>query len=310
MQKFYLFFKKCFNYIIDPNFRFVVNYKKFNFYKKMDDKKVIEKLYFYVFNKKIDWNNPQTFNEKLQWLKINDRKKIYTTMVDKYEAKKYVGNIIGDEYIIPTIGIYEKFEDIDFEKLPSQFVIKCTHDSGGLVIVKDKSKMDIEYARKKINKCLKKNYYYLGREWPYKNVKPRILIEKYMEDERYHELRDYKFFSFNGKVKCYKIDFNRFVKHQANYYDINAKLLKFGEEVCPPDFNKKLDMPNGLEKMIYFAEKLSNNIPFVRIDFYETNNKVYFGEITFFPASGFGKFVPEDWDRKLGDMINLKKGDY
>ena len=276
---------------------------------KINDITFLKLQYKKKMNRSLNLSNPQTFNEKLQWLKLYDRKDIYTTMVDKYEAKKYVANIIGEEYIIPTLGIYNSFDEIDFDKLPNQFVIKCTHDSGGLVIVKDKSKMDIKGVKKKINKCLKRNFYYMGREWPYKNVKPRILIEEYMEDEKYHELRDYKFFSFNGKVKCYKIDFNRFVKHQANYYDTNAKLLKFGEEICPPDFNEKLDMPNGLEKMIYFAEKLSNNIPFARIDFYETNNKIYFGEITFFPASGFGKFVPEEWDRRLGDMINLKKGD-
>ncbi len=258
-------------------------------------------------------DNPQTFNEKLQWLKLHDRKPIYTTMVDKYEVKKYVADIIGKEHIIPTIGIYDKFDDINFDKLPNKFVIKCTHDSGGLVICNNKQLLNIEQIKKKIDKSLKRNYYYSGREWPYKNVKPRILIEQYMEDPKEKDLRDYKFFCFDGKVRCFKIDFNRFIKHQANYYDENGELLKFGEEVCLPDFNMKLKIPSNLNKMIRLAEKLSEGIPFVRIDFYSVENKVYFGEMTLYPAAGFGKFIPEEWDKKLGEMIDLdalKKKEY
>lgn len=270
-----------------------------------DDEKYIKMLYRQKFRKKLDLENPKTFNEKLQWLKLYDRREEYTKMVDKYEAKEYVASLIGEEYIIPTIGVYDKFEDIDFDKLPKKFAIKCTHDSGGLIICKNKKELDINEARKKINQCLRRNFYYLGREWPYKNVKPRIIAEKYMVDENYDELRDYKFFCFSGRVEFFKVDFNRFIKHQANYYDKNSKLLRFGEEVCPPDYNKKIIMPNNLKKMIELAEKLSKDIPFVRVDFYDVDGNIYFGEMTFFPASGFGKFIPEEWDEKIGKMLKL-----
>lgn len=267
------------------------------------DKLYLKIIYRKRLQKTLNLKNPKTFNEKLQWLKLYDRNPLYTKLVDKYEVKDYVANIIGKEHVIPTIGVYDSFDDINFKKLPKQFVIKCTHDSGGLVIVKDKNKLDIEKAKKKINKSLKKNYYYCGREWPYKNVQPRIIIEEYMEDKKTKELRDYKFFCFNGKMKFFKIDFNRLTYHQANYYNKNGILLKFGEKVCPPDYEKKLEMPINLKKMIKLAETLSKNIPFLRVDFYEINGDIYFGELTFFPASGFGKFVPEDWDEKLGDYI-------
>lgn len=274
---------------------------------KMSDCDYLKLRYKCTFNKELNLDDPSTFNEKLQWLKLNDRKKIYTNMVDKYEVKKFVSNIIGEKYIIPTLGIYDSVDEIDFESLPNQFVIKCTHDSGGLAICKDKKNFNTQEAVIKINKSLKKNYYYSGREWPYKNVKPRIIVEKYMEDDEISELRDYKFFCFNGEPKIFKIDFNRYTNHQANYYNIDGNLLKFGERVCPPDFNKKIAMPKNLTTMIKFARKLSRDIPFLRVDFYETNGNIYFGELTFFPASGFGKFEPEEWDKKIGEWLVINK---
>ncbi len=262
-------------------------------------------MYRRHFGKKLDLKNPKTFNEKLQWLKLNNRKDIYTTMVDKYAAKDYVANIIGKDYIIPTIGVYDDFDDINFNKLPNQFIIKCTHDSGGLVICKDKTKLNIKTAKKKINKSLKRNFYCFGREWPYKNVKPRILIEEYMEDSKTSELRDYKFFCFNGKVEFFKIDFDRTTDHHANYYDKNGKLTDLGEVVCPPDHTRRIELPKKLNEMIRKAEILSKNIPFLRVDFYEVDQKIYFGEMTFYPAAGFGKFTNEEWNLKLGNMIDL-----
>ena len=274
---------------------------------KLNDAFYLKIIYYQTFNKKLDLSNPKTFNEKLQWLKLYDRNPEYTKMVDKYEVKKYEAEKIGEEYIIPSIGIYNSFDEINFNELPDQFVIKCTHDSGGIVICKDKSNFSIEEARKKINKCMKNNYYRSWREWPYKNVKPRIIIEKYMEDDKTKELRDYKFFCFNGKVKCYKIDLDRFVEHRANYYDDNNRLLKFGEKVCPPDFNRNVEIPKTIEKMKELARQLSQDIPFVRVDFYDVDGKIYFGEITFFPGAGFGKFIPEEYDKVLGDLITLQK---
>ena len=169
---------------------------------RINDELYLKMMYWIRLNKKLNLDNPKGFNEKLQWLKLYDRQEKYTKMVDKYEAKKYVSNIIGEEYIIPTIGIYENFDEINFDELPNKFVMKCTHDSGGIVICRDKKNFDINIAKKKINKCLKTNYYYPGREWPYKNVKPRIIIEKYMEEKNFTQLNDYKFMCFDGKVKC------------------------------------------------------------------------------------------------------------
>ena len=271
----------------------------------LPDKPYLKLRFRASMGKKLNLKNPQTFNEKLQWLKLYDRKPIYTTMVDKYEVKKYVAEKLGEEYIIPTLGVWDNFDDIDFDKLPDQFVLKCTHDSGGLVICKDKSKLDKCKAKLKIEKSLKHDYFKWGREWPYKDVKPRIIAEEYMEDNTLHELRDYKFFCFGGQVACYKVDFDRFIEHHANYFDRDGYLLEFGEVVCPPVYDRQIELPKTLPKMIEFAEKLSNEIPFLRADFYDVNGQVYFGELTFFPASGMGEFVPQEWDLKLGEWIHI-----
>lgn len=270
----------------------------------LPDKAYIKLLYYVQFGKKINLRNPKTYNEKLQWLKLNDRKKIYTTMVDKYEAKKYVAEKIGKKYIIPTIAVYDKFEDIDFDKLPNQFVIKCTHDSGGLVICKDKENLDTKKAKEKIEESLKKNYYYNWREWPYKDVKPRIIIEKYMVDESDVELKDYKFLCFNGKPKILYVATDRPQATKINYYNLNFERLPFKQHY--ENFDKKIDKPKGFEKMIELAEILSKDIPNVRVDFYDINGNVYFGELTFYNCGGFEKFEPDIWDKKIGDMLNIE----
>lgn len=273
---------------------------------KLSDENFIKIRYRATFKKKLNLNNPQTFNEKLQWLKLYDRKDIYTKMVDKYEAKEYIKDIIGEEYVIPTLGIYDKFDDIDFDKLPNQFVMKCTHDSGGLVIVKDKNKLDLEKARKKINKSLKTNYFYKGREWPYKNVKPRIIIEKYMEDES-GELIDYKVYAFNGKCDYVMACFDRSKGNtKFIYYDKNWNIkkefsfdgIKYGDTV-------NLKKPKNLDKMFMYAEKLSQDISFVRVDFYEVNGKLYFGELTFFPSSGFDNTRTVDCQKYLDSKMKI-----
>lgn len=273
----------------------------------LSDKKFLKILYMVRMNKKLDLTNPNTFTEKLQWLKIHDRKKNYTSMVDKYEVKKYVANIIGDNYIIPTIDVYDRFDEIDFEAMPQQFVMKCTHDSGGLVIVRNKNELNICEARKKINKCLKRNFYYNFREWPYKDVRPRIIIEKYMQNSDEQELKDYKFYCFNGEPKYCQVIADRQVEETIDFYDMNWKHQAFnGLNNCPMA-RKKHDKPKTFNKMKKFAKELSHGIAFVRVDFYEINDKLYFGEITFFPAGGFGEFSPKEWDKRLGDMINLDK---
>lgn len=272
---------------------------------RMPDEKYLQMMFYLELGKHLDLENPKSFNEKLQWLKLNDRKDIYTKLVDKYEVKRYIADALGEEYIIPTIGDWEHFEDIDFQQLPEQFVLKCSHDSGGLVICRDKGSLDIEKAKLKLTRSLKNNYYYHGREWPYKNVKPRIIAEKLLVDNNDDDLRDYKFFCFNGKVKCFKIDFDRFLEHHANYYDRDCCLLPFGELQFYPKPEKQLEMPSKLEEMICLAEKLANGFPFLRVDFYEVDNRIFFGELTLFPASGFGEFTPSEWDIELGDWLTI-----
>lgn len=270
----------------------------------LNDKNYLKIKYRLEMGKKLNLDNPQTFNEKLQWLKLYDRKDIYTTMVDKYEAKKYVANIIGEEYIIPTLGIYDKFDDIDFNSLPNQFVMKCTHDSGGIIICKDKSMFNKKQAEKKINKHLKKNYYNNFREWPYKNVKPRIIVEKYMQDN-FTELQDYKFFCFNGKPYMILVCSNRNGNYKnTDFFDTDWKKLNL-TRANYQNSKEKIVKPQKLEKMVEIAEKLSQNTHFLRVDLYEINGKVYFGELTFFPSSGFEGFKPEIYDNKLGNLITL-----
>ncbi len=275
----------------------------------MSDEQYLKLLYKAALKKKLNLDNPQTFNEKLQWLKLHDRNPDYTKMVDKYEAKKYVASIIGEEYIIPTLGVYDKFDDIDFDKLPNQFVIKCTHDSGGLVICKDKNTLDIKAARKKISKCLKRNFYYFGREWPYKNVKPRIIIEKYMVDESNKELKDYKVFNFDGKPKIIQVDYDRFVEHKRNLYDKDWKYIEAAIQY-PTNPEIKIEKPKNLTKMLELAKILSKDIPHVRTDFYSIEDKIYFGELTFYSESGLGKFSPKQFEKDMGEWLKLPGGGY
>lgn len=262
--------------------------------------------YYKNFGKLPNLRNPNTFNEKLQWLKLYDHNPLYTKMVDKYEAKKYVANIIGEKYIIPTLGVWDKAEDIDFDTLPDQFVLKATHDSGRVIICRDKSTLDRSWAIEEMRQSLKRDFYSVTREWPYKNVPRQIIAEQLLVDETGTEdIKDYKLFCFDGKVKFLKVDFNRFIQHRANYFDKDWNLLDFGEKVCPPDPKAIMQRPDGLAEMIELAEELSKSLQFVRIDFYYLNNRIYFGEITFYPNSGFGPFIPDGWDERLGKLIKL-----
>jgi hypothetical protein len=261
-------------------------------------------LYRQVFDKKLDLKNPKGYNEKLFWMKLYDHRPEYTTMVDKYAVKKYVADIIGEEYIIPTIGVWNKPEDIEWEKLPNQFVLKCTHDSGGLVICRDKEKLDIQSAMNKLRKSLKNNYYKAGREWPYKNVTRRIIAEKYMEDKSLGELPDYKFFCFDGVVKALFIGTERGTGDvKFDYYDADFNHLDIVQ--LHPMSGKDLPKPQHFDKMKELASKLSKGLPQVRVDFYNINGDIYFGELTFFHHGGVIPFHPESWDYTFGSWIKL-----
>lgn len=274
----------------------------------MSDEKFVKIKFREETGLRLNLGDPQTFNEKLQWLKLYDRNPLYTKMVDKIGAKEYVAEKIGSEYIIPTIGVYDNFDDIDFEKLPDKFVIKCSHDSGGLVVCRDKSKLDVKAAKDKINRCLKKNFYYQSREWPYKNVKPRILIEKYMSDKKQKELVDYKFYCFNGEPKYLYVS-EGLENHETakiEFFDMNFKSAPFSRDDYAI-FKIKPKKPKTFGQMKEIAKKLSKGIPFVRVDLYEINGKIYFGELTFTPCGGYMPFNPKEWDRKLGQLLKLPK---
>ena len=273
----------------------------------MSDKEFLLKKYKAFYGEKLDLDNPRGFNAKLQWLKLYDRKPIYTTMVDKYEAKKYVADIIGEEHIVPTLGVYEKFDEIDFDALPDQFVLKCTHDSGGLVICKDKSKLDIQKAKAKIEKSLSRNYYDSSREWPYKNVKPKIIAEKFMSDENNkNSLTDYKFYCFNGEPKFLYVS-SGLEDHSTAHISFLTLDWQFTEfqrsdfamfDTLPPK-------PSMFDEMVEYAGKLSQGVSFLRVDLYQIDGQVYFSELTFSPCGGFMPFKDASHDFIVGELLRL-----
>lgn len=269
----------------------------------MPDKFYLKLRYCYFLKKRLNLKNPKTFNEKINWLKLYDRNPFYTKLVDKYEVKSYVEDVIGKEHIIRTLGLYNRFDDIPFDSLPNRFVIKCTHDSGGLVIVENKEELDMFSAKAKITKSLENNYYYHGREWPYKNVKPRIIVEEYMADGA-DELTDYKVMCFNGVAKIIFTCTERFGDGlKVTFFDTDWNRLPFTRHY--PSSKKKIEKPKKLKEMLRLSEKLSSGIPFVRVDWYEIGGELFFGEYTFYPGNGLEEFDPEEWDYKLGEMMDL-----
>lgn len=271
------------------------------------DKIYLQLVFFKHFRRFIDFKTPKTFNEKLQWLKLYDRKPEYTTMVDKFLVKDYVAAKIGTEFVVPTLGVWNHPEEIDFSKLPNQFVLKWNHDSGSVVVCKDKSQFDVQDALKKLKRGDGRNGYWYGREWPYKNVEPKIIAEKYLADDASSDsLTDYKFHCFNGCVKLILVCCNRFSKSgmEEAFFDENWHLLNLRRPKTKK-IEKIINPPHELKKMKQLAEILSKNIPFSRIDFYDVCGKIYFGEITFYSASGFLPFDPDEWDEKLGDLLEI-----
>ena len=276
----------------------------------LPDSLYLRLIFLFRMKKILNLKNPKTFSEKLQWLKLHDRNPEYTKMVDKYEVRKYIADKIGEEYLIPLLGVWDSFDEIDFDKLPDQFVLKCNHDSGGLVVCRDKSALDFEKAKSKISKSLRNNYYLHGREWPYKDVKPRIIAEKFMSDENAENpergLVDYKFYCFEGAPQfAYVSD------GLEDHSTANINFVTMEWEKAPfrrldfKEFDKLPKKPEHFEKMVELSKLLSENIHFVRVDFYEINGKVYFGELTFFPGSGLVDISPKEWDAEIGKYICL-----
>ena len=275
-------------------------------YKNMSDREYLQRMFKATMGYSFDIDHPETFNEKIQWLKLNDRNSLYPTLVDKFLVKKYVTDLIGAEYIIPTLSVWDNVDQIDFSLLPSQFVLKCNHNSGlGMCICKDKNTLNIKKTKEDLRKGLAEDYYSHGREWPYKYVKRKIICEQFMSDST-GELPDYKIHCFNGEPKLILVCKNRFSQSGVTEDFFSEKWehldVKRPNHSCYPGSIKK---PMKLELMFELARKLSQNTRFVRIDFYDIAGRVYFGEITFYPTSGFAKFEPEEYDRIFGDWITL-----
>ncbi len=269
----------------------------------LPDRTYIQLYYFIRFRHLCNFRSPKLYNEKQNWLKLYNRKPEYVYMVDKIEAKSYVAGVIGQEHIIPLYGVWEHFDDIDFETLPDQFVLKCSHDSKSTLIVKNKSKFKKAQAKRTIETALKYNFFYFCREWPYKRVKPRILVEAYMEDHIDGELRDYRFFCFNGEPKVMKITSNLDNKKiNVDYYDMDFKHLNFSPK---GNASKPPRKPTTFNQMVEFSKLLSKDIPSLRVDFYEVDGRFYFGELTFFNNGGFRSFTPREWDRIFGNWLEL-----
>ena len=270
----------------------------------MPDRLYLEWLYEVRMGTKLHLDHPETFNEKLNWLKLYDRRDEYTRMADKYEVRQYIAEQIGEEYLIPLLGVWESAEAIDVDSLPEQFVLRCTHDSASVIICRDKSTFDWDVAKEKLSKSLGINYFYPSREWPYKNIKPRIIAEQYMVDESGTELKDYKIYNFDGRPELIQVDFGRFVHHERNLYDLDWNYIDEQIEY-PKNPQVSIERPEHLELMLELAAKLSKGIPSVRTDFYSINGRVYFGEITFYQEAGFAHFSSETYDRYLGSLIRL-----
>lgn len=273
----------------------------------LPDKTYLSLKYRLVFHKKLNWKAPQTYNEKIQWLKIYGRGGLERILSDKYLVKDYITDKIGSEYVIPLLGVWDSEEDIDFGSLPDRFVLKCNHNSGtGMVICKNKGALNIDEVKAGLKKGLKEDYFPISREYAYKGIPRKIIAEEYMEDSRTHELRDYKFFCFDGQPKALFIASGRLKGEESitfDFFDMDFNHLPFTNG--HPNSLAPVEKPLCFEKMKELAAFLSQGFPHVRVDFYEVNGRVYFGEFTFSHWGGFMPFVPNEWDMIFGNWISL-----
>lgn len=298
---------KLLKYITDENYRFSVN-AGLGKYNGISDEEYIIRKYRACFGKPIDIEATESFNEKLQWLKLYDRNPEYTVMVDKYQVRNYIENKIGAQYLIPLIGVWNTPDEIDFNTLPNQFVIKCNHNSGlGMCICKDKQQLNIQKVKKELNKGLKQDYYLTGREWPYKDVPRKIIAEQFLQSDE-GGLTDYKVHCFNGVPKLVLVCKDRFTQTglTEDFFSENWEHLDI-RRPSHPNNKQPIPKPDELDEMLELAGILSKGIPFLRADFYIVNHKIYFSELTFFPASGFEGFESDEWDFTLGSWLTLSQ---
>ena len=281
-----------------------IRLKILNFLRFIPDEIMLKIEYKMKIGKKLNLKTPITFNEKIQWLKLNDRNPLYTKMADKYAVREYIKEKIGEKYLVPLYGIWNNVDEIPFNNLPKEFVLKCTHDSGSVILCQDKNNLDINKAKKKLKDRLKKNSFWYGREWVYKDIKPKIIAEKYLKDEKNTYLPVYKFFCFNGEPKIIQsIQNDKQNNETIDYFDIRWNLLNIKQRF--PNSEKPFQKPQELNEMLEIAKKLSKDLIFLRVDLYIVNKRIYFSENTFYPDAGYSVFEPEEWDKKLGNWINL-----
>lgn len=301
--------KKIFYYLVHrPGNLTMLLLTKLGLSSLIPDKLYLKVIYRLQMGYWMDFKNPKTFQEKLQWLKINNRNEQYSKMVDKFAVKEHVAELIGEEHIIPTLAVYNDVKEIDFDVLPDQFVLKTTHDSQSAIICVDKATFDKEKALKRLKKKLKTQYYWLSREYPYKNVQPRIIAEKYMGELGAVDMVDYKFFCFNGKVEYCQVIKDRSVAETIDFFDRDWQHQEFYG--LTPGVKQSLSpiaKPENYDEMLRIAAVLSENVPFLRVDLYNVRGKIYFGEMTFFPHGGYGTFTPKKWNDIMGEMIDLKE---
>lgn len=271
----------------------------------LPDKLAMSIDYFRGYHKIISFNNPRYFGEKINYLKLNGNMKQYKKYADKYEVRNYIKNKIGSEYLIPLITYYKNGKEIDFDKLPNSFVLKLNYGSGYNIIVSNKNNINKRKIVKQLNNWLKQDYYKIKKEYQYKDIDKKILVEKYVADSN-GNLNDYKFFCFNGKCKFFKVDFDRFTNHKCNYYDSKLNFMEVKESKYKNDKNA-IVLPNNIKSMIKLANKLSAEFSFVRVDLYDVDGKIYFGELTFTPAAGLNPFLPLEKDLEIASYIDLKK---
>lgn len=298
---------KGIKFLLNSDYRFMIK-ANYGAYDKVNDEEYLKKIFKVHMGHSLNLEDPKTFNEKLQWLKLYDRNPEYTKMVDKYKVRDYISEKIGKEYLIPLLGVWDDPDNIDFDSLPNKFVLKCNHNSGlGMCICKDKSKLDVKEVKKELKKGLNQDYYLNGREWPYKNVPRKIIAEKYMvNDSNSKEFTDYKFFCFNGYVDCVMVCLDRNSGDPKFYFfdkDWKLKRLNKRGKEAPKDFT--IPKPECIDEMFEIASKLSEGFPFVRVDLYQSYGKIYFGEMTFYPDSGFDSNILKESDDYFGKLIDL-----
>lgn len=293
--------------VLDKKYRFQYRLCKGHF-DSLTDEAYLKKIYKLYVGRKLNLESPATYTEKLQWLKLHDRQPIYTVMQDKYLVREFIAKTIGEEYLIPLLGVWEDPKEIDFDSLPNQFVLKCNHDCASVIICRDKSELDRDAAIEKLKECLRRNYWIGGREWAYKGIPPKVIAEQYLQDGSSETLTDYKFFCCNGKAKMLLLASGtaHTKERRLDYYDTDFHRLPIvrGSIANSQIDNKK---PEQLDLLISLAEKIASGIPFIRVDFYLIQGKPYFGEVAFYPSSGLAEFHPIEWEKRVGSWIDISQ---